>query len=330
MTNLPKRDPLKALQLDCPNHDITIEHVHGEVFYVALANPDSDVTPRTAMAQSVERLRQKLTGEREFIGSDRPSIARVYDYLLGGKDNLAVDRFQAERLLDAAPHAKQIALEGRALHTRIVERMAMSDIMDFVDLGCGLPTHPATHETAQAIRPNSKVVYVDNDPMVLAHARALLAKETQGVTVFGGDVLYPREILYDPAVREALDFGRPVGVLLSFMLHFFDSATSRKIVAQVANCLPVGSYLSVSVVHGTTGEASRKAVNAYTTAKAYSHGFSDLMDIMEDLDFLEEWNPGIIDARYWPDRTVAIGGEPPEREVDILVGMGRKVTELKP
>jgi hypothetical protein len=325
MTSLPHRDPLRTLQLDCPNHEITMERVHGEVFYVALSVSE-EVKPNCVMAQTVERLRQKLTGEKEFLGMDQPNIARVYDFLLGGKNNFALDRVQADRLLDEAPHARQMALEGRALHTRIVGQLARLGITDFADLGCGLPTHPATHETAREVRPDARVVYVDNDPMVLTHARNLLAKNVPGVTVFGGDIEYPREILYDPVVRGALDFTKPVGVLLSFMLHFYSVPAARKIVAETARCLPDSSYISVSVVHGTTEEASRKAVNAYTTARAYSHTLGDLMDIMEGLSFADDWNPGIVDARSWPDRNVTPGGYS-DREVEIMVGAGQKITE---
>ena len=153
-----------------------------------------------------------------------PSIARVYDYLLDGKDNFAVDREVAERLKAVAPLAVEVTRENRQFLARAVTWAANRGITQFIDLGCGMPTAPNTHETARAISPGARVAYLDNDAVVLSHLRALAAKGNPGVTVVDGDVSEVATVL--DAVAAGIDLSAPTCLLMGFLLHFF-SPTPR-------------------------------------------------------------------------------------------------------
>jgi hypothetical protein len=178
--------------------------------------------------------------------------ARRYDYLLGGKDNFAADREAAEKLIEIAPTAKVGALENRWFLHRAVRFLAgQQGIRQFLDIGTGIPTSPNTHEIAQGIDPSARVVYVDNDPLVLVHARALLASTPQGATAYiDADLRAPRKIIDDPGLVATLDLTKPVGVLLIAVLHFLvDADDPRGIVATLVDALPAGSWIAAS--HGT-------------------------------------------------------------------------------
>lgn len=176
----------------------------------------------------------------------RANPARVYNCLLGGKDNLAVDRRAAEQVVRLAPWVVAGARANRAFLGRAVTRLARSGVRQYLDLGCGLPAAGNVHQIAARIAPGSKVAYVDNDPVVLAHARALLATDAHTVAV-PGDVRDPHAILADPAVRAHLDLSRPVAVLLVAVLHLVrDRDDPAGIVAALGAGLAPGSHLVLS------------------------------------------------------------------------------------
>jgi hypothetical protein len=160
----------------------------------------------------------------------KPSIARVYDYLLNGKDNFAADREVAERLLAVAPLTAEVTRENRQFMARAVTWAAGRDISQFIDLGCGMPTAPNTHLTARAAIADARVAYVDNDPVVLTHLRALAGKGDPGVTVMGGDVREVDTIL--GAVTAGVDLTAPTCLLMGFLLHFFAPGEARDLVAK--------------------------------------------------------------------------------------------------
>src|SRR5581483_6506441 len=171
-----------------------------------------------------------------------PSVARMYDYYLGGKDNFAADRQAAEQVIAAMPYVLQFTRANRAFLARAVTLMARQGVRQFLDLGSGLPTQENTHEVAQRVAEESRVVYVDNDPIVLTHARALLAGNDRTVVV-QADLRDPRGVLDHPDVRGTLDLDRPVGVLLLAMLHFVtDDELASSIVTQLREALAGGSY----------------------------------------------------------------------------------------
>jgi hypothetical protein len=176
----------------------------------------------------------------------------MYNYYLGGKDNFAVDRETAEMGLRSLPSARVMARENRKFLARAVNYLAgEAGIRQFLDIGTGLPSASNTHDVAQRIAPESRVVYADNDPIVLAHARALLSSVPEGRTTYiQADLREPDKILADPVVRDTLDFDRPVALMLIAVLPFLaDSDDPAGVVATLLAALPPGSYLAAS--HGT-------------------------------------------------------------------------------
>ncbi|MGH3264356.1 MAG: SAM-dependent methyltransferase, partial [Trebonia sp.] len=183
------------------------------------------------------------------IDISMPHPARMYDYYLGGKDNFAIDRETAEAALKSWPTGPIAARENRGFLARAVRYLAGDvGIRQFLDIGTGLPSASNTHEVAQEVAPDSRVVYADNDPLVLAHARALLTSTPAGRTAYiEADLREPEKILANPAVRETLDFGRPVALMLVAILHFFtDEEDPGGIVTTLLAALPPGSYLVAS------------------------------------------------------------------------------------
>lgn len=251
-----------------------------------------------------------------------PNVARLYDYYLGGKDNFPADREAAEKILAVAPELRQAARENRAFLGRAVRFMANAGITQFLDIGTGLPTQGNVHEVAGEVTDTPTVVYVDYDAEVLAHARALLSGENTRTTVVQGDLRRPGEILDHPDVRKALDFGRPIGLLLVAILHFVTEAEDAAgIVATLRDALPPGSYIALS--HGTR-EARMDAVETGTAV--YQNAKSPLVlrdrrEIEALFEGFELVEPGVVWLPEWrPDH------EPIDDPATMLIlcGVGRK------
>jgi O-methyltransferase involved in polyketide biosynthesis len=228
-----------------------------------------------------------------------PSIARVYDFLLNGKDNFAVDREVAEKLLAVVPFSADVMRENRHFLARATRWAAGQGIGQFIDLGCGMPTAPNTHGSAQAVIAEPHVAYVDSDAVVLAHLRALAAKGNPGVTVVDGDV---REVAATlAAVSAGIDLSRPACLLMGALLHFFPPDAARDLVAGYAAALAPGSYVVLSVGRGD-GDAANQGFAAYSSggaAQSYNHSVADFTSFFGDLALVP---PGIVDARQWhPD-----------------------------
>jgi hypothetical protein len=187
--------------------------------------------------------------------------ARRYNYWLGGKDNFAADRESGDAIAAAFPTVRTAAIENRRFVCRAVAFLAgQKRIRQFLDIGTGIPTSPNVHEIAQAIAPESRVVYVDNDPIVLSHARALLASSPEGATAYvDADLRDPDAILSNLQLGGSLDFSRPTALILAAILHFIpDDAGPYDIVARLVGALPEGSYLVVS--HATNDFLSPEQV----------------------------------------------------------------------
>ncbi|WP_113699095.1 SAM-dependent methyltransferase [Nonomuraea lactucae] len=243
------------------------------------------------------------------IDAHIPSVARMYDYYLGGKDNFAADRAAAEKVLAAMPYVRAFTRENRALLCRVVTLLAQRGIRQFLDLGSGLPTQENVHEVAQRAAPDSHVVYVDNDPIVLTHARALLAKDPF-TTVIQADLRDPASILEHPAFRAQIDLSRPVAVLLFAILHFIrDDKEAAAIVAGLRERLVPGSYLAVS--HGYAGKIS-KEVEARVRGAYSATAAGDLIprtpeQIQDYFDGTELLEPGIVPVEAWrPEHDVKL------------------------
>ncbi|GAA0367623.1 SAM-dependent methyltransferase [Actinoallomurus spadix] len=231
-----------------------------------------------------------------------PNAARMYDYFLGGKDNLAPDRAAAEMVLGIAPQIRLAARQNRAFLGRAVRYLAEAGIRQFLDIGTGLPTQNNVHEVAHTIAPDASVVYVDNDPVVLAHGRAILAG-SQNVHIVQADLRRPEEILDDPEVRERLDFDRPVAILLVAIVHFLQDADDpEKVVARFRDALPSGGYLVLSHV---CGDALPEAVEPVTeiyrrsSTPIITRSTERIRGLFGDLELVE---PGLVNVSAWrPD-----------------------------
>jgi O-methyltransferase involved in polyketide biosynthesis len=190
-----------------------------------------------------------VTGSRGNRGFD-PTVAhpaRVYDYWLGGKDNFEADRIAGEATIAAYPAIRASARANRAFLARSVRYLvAEQKIRQFLDIGTGLPTASNTHEVAQSVAPESRIVYVDNDPLVLSHARALLTSSPEGVTAYLDADLRDADYILEQAAG-TLDFTQPVAIMLLAILHYIpDLGEAQRIVARLVSAVPPGSYLAIS------------------------------------------------------------------------------------
>ncbi|MGH3298540.1 MAG: SAM-dependent methyltransferase [Trebonia sp.] len=261
------------------------------------------------------------------IDTSRPHPARVYDYFLGGKDNFAADREVARQALEVAPSMRTAVRENRAFLGRAVRYLVgEAGITQFLDLGSGLPGVGNVHEVAQAVQPSARVVYVDSDPIVLAHGRALLASTPEGKCAYlEADIQDPEYILRHPLTRDTLDFGRPVALILNAVLHFFaDEEEPGKIAETVLAALPSGSYVAAS--HGTAEYSPPRRVDG--GVRAYQQGGMPvrLRDGSEfaDLAFkgLTLVPPGVVVVSEW--RRAPGAFPPPAHEVGINGAVARK------
>jgi SAM-dependent methyltransferase len=231
----------------------------------------------------------------------KPSIARVYDYLLGGKDNYSVDREVGDHFKVNLPGSVAIAHTNRQALIRAVRAVASSGITQFVDLGSGLPTADNVHQVAQLHRPDARVVYADIDPIVLAHGRALLA-ENEATAVIQADVRDPRAIRHHPDTERLIDFSRPVGVILSAILHHLnDDEDPIGVVRYWAEQIPSGSYVFISHFRSGHNEETEAAEAKLLTTFGRGRWRTDeeIRALFGDLELQE---PGIVPAALWrPD-----------------------------
>ncbi|HZE38891.1 MAG TPA: SAM-dependent methyltransferase [Stackebrandtia sp.] len=230
----------------------------------------------------------------------KPTIARVYDALLGGKDNFAADREGAATYMKYVPDAGRCAIDNRAGLVKGVQYMARNGIDQFLDIGSGLPTVKNTHEAAQEINPEAKVVYVDVDPIVLAHGRALLATNNS-TTVVQADLREPETILANEDVRSMLDFNRPIGLMVvGLHMHFHDDENPDEWVRTLMDAMPAGSHLLITDFVDT-GEPLQKAMEQaglqslgngwIRTPERITEHFLGLPLLPPGLDFISRWFP---------------------------------------
>ena len=239
------------------------------------------------------------------IDTSRPHPARMYDYYIGGKNHFAADRELADAALAHWPSGRIGLRENRRFLGRAVRYLAAeAGIRQFLDIGSGLPTTPNVHEIAQGVDPYSRVVYVDNDPMVLAHARALLASTPEGRTAYvQADLRSPLDILTSPVVRSVIDFDQPVALMLVAVLHFLgDEDQPDMVLKTLLDALPRGSYLAASHItleHDPVGVGGGQRVyreaglsmNARDADEFASLTFSGLELVPPGLVLVSEWRP---------------------------------------
>jgi O-methyltransferase involved in polyketide biosynthesis len=228
--------------------------------------------------------------------STAPNIARIYDVLLGGKDNFQADRDAAAELLQRFPPMALMCRAQRECLIRMVRYLAGEcGIGQFLDIGSGLPTQQNVHQVALAASPTARVVYVDKDPVVLRHAQALLSKGDQ-VRTMSGDLLQPEKLLAD-AARQGIDFGQPVAVLILGVLHFVpDTADPHSAVATIREALSPGSYLALS--HGEDSAGANEIAATYRGAgiSGSTQVRADILRFFGDFELLP---PGLVGVAEW-------------------------------
>ncbi|MBO0804291.1 MAG: SAM-dependent methyltransferase [Nocardiopsaceae bacterium] len=252
------------------------------------------------------------------LDPSRPNVARVWDYWLGGKNHFAADREQAERMWQVFPRAGQLARENRQFLDRAVSYVAGQGIRQFIDVGAGLPTVLNTHEIAQREAPSSKVAYVDNDPVVVRHAEALLATHPS-VIALRGDARDPLEILSDPGLLGLVDLAAPVCVVLCAVLHFLDAGAASKTATAFVRAIAPGSYVIMSVGTGEDPDVIRRFEAEYQAARLHSFSLAEFTGFFDGLTVVP---PGLLPAQDWRADEAAGRREPPIGY--FLVGVGRK------
>jgi S-adenosyl methyltransferase len=251
------------------------------------------------------------------LDTTKPNPARVWDYWLGGKDNFASDRELGDAMLRIYPLAAQMAQDNRRFLRRAVSYVAEQGIDQFVDVGAGLPTAVNTHQVAQQVAPMAKVAYLDNDSLVVRHAQALLAGDP-GVLALSGDARDPEAILADRDLNGFIDFTKPVCVVLSAVLHFFDVDTARAIAAAFTAAMAPGSYLIISIGTGDANLTSEFAA-AYKAARLQIFTPEEFATFFGSLELVP---PGTVPALAWSGGEPA--SDPPHQDATFLVGVARK------
>ena len=260
------------------------------------------------------------------IDSSAPHAARIYDYFLGGTSNFAADRAAAAEILRHSPSVRTAARENRAFLSRAVRYPAAeAGIRQFLDIGAGLPATGSVHHVAQAVAPSSRVVYADNDPLVLAHAPALLASAAWGRTAYiYADLRDPAAILADPVTRDVLDFRRPAGLIIAAILHFIpDEDEPAQILATLLDALPSGSYLVASHLtteHDPAATAAGQRVMQRAGIPMQKRASGEFAGLA--FRGLELVPPGVVLVSEW--RPDGPGPRPAPAEVNCYGGVARK------
>ncbi|MEU6774998.1 SAM-dependent methyltransferase [Streptomyces sp. NPDC046759] len=268
---------------------------------------DPMTTPDPAMSQKID--------------TSVPHSARIWNYWLGGKDNYPVDEAAGDAYTAVFPGIVTIARSSRAFLRRNITYLVREvGVRQFLDVGTGLPTAENTHEVAQRLAPEARIVYVDNDPMVLAHARALLYSSPEGATSYiDANLTDPERILQ--AAASTLDFGRPVALILSNILgHLADYDQARSIARRLMDALPSGSHLSVNDGSRGIDPVFEQAQDAYNSSGAVPYNLRTVDEITAYFDGLELIDPGVVSVTRWRPEP----GSPAPQVVAEHGGLARK------
>jgi hypothetical protein len=249
----------------------------------------------------------------------KPSPARVWNFWVGGKDHFEADRALAAQFGEVVPQMPLIARLTRLFLADTVSQLAAAGIRQFLDIGTGLPTADNTHEVAQRLAPDARIVYADNDPVVLAHARALLTSSPEGKTAYlDADLRDPAKILAEAA--KTLDFSQPVAVLLVAVLHFIpDADDPYGIVRTLMDAVPPGSYLAI--LHGANDvgvDDMPEAERRYNAQASAQFSARDRAQVSRFFDGLELTAPGLVNLSRWTP------GDDAQADVAAYVGLARK------
>jgi O-methyltransferase involved in polyketide biosynthesis len=321
-------DDLTVLRDEFPAYRIWREETPGRSRYVARSRHQG-LRPHTVVTPELDELREALEPGRHLavaaqanFSPAEPNIARMYGYWLQEKDHYAADRAAADAITEQFPEVAAIARANRAFLGRAVRFAARQGITQFLDLGSGLPASPNVHETAQSAQPSARVVYVDHDPIVLTHARALLAAD-DNVSVVAGDIRDPGGSLRSKTSNQGIDTDVPVCVLLVSVLHFLTPDEADSAVAAYRAWMPPGSYLVISAgtSTGTDPELIRCLQDSYgETAPVIARTESEIAAWFDGLALAR---PGLTDVWAW--RPEGLQPTVPGR-ARFLAGAGRKTT----
>ncbi|ROO60691.1 S-adenosyl methyltransferase [Micromonospora sp. Llam0] len=261
------------------------------------------------------------------LRTDRAHGARIYDYILGGKDNFAADREAGENSLRIWPALRAHMQANRQFMHRVARFLAAEHgIRQFLDIGTGLPTSPNLHEVVQSVDPTARVVYTDNDPLVLTHARALMVGTAQGRTAYvAADMRDPQAIISAPELLRTLDLNQPVGLLLIAVVHFIeDDAVAQQVVRQVLDVLPAGSYLAMSIATDEFDPIPLAEVQQEYNRLGETLVFRHRAAALAFFDGLELVEPGLVQVHKWrPD-----GSQDPgvaDKDIAMYGAVARKV-----
>lgn len=237
----------------------------------------------------------KVAGIPADVDPARPAPARIYDYLLSGKNNFQADRDAAKRIMALVPEIKDCAWANRSFHQRAARWIADRGVRQFIDIGSGLPTVGNTHDVVRSVDTSCRVAYVDNDPMVRAQSAQLLAG-TPGVRVILGDLRDPDQVLADPELRELIDFTEPVGLLMTAVVHFVaDESDPWGLIRRYLAALAPGSYLALS--HLTSDHKPPRAVHEFrrvfnrATEQVHFRSKPEVERLFEGLDMVSAHDP---------------------------------------
>jgi hypothetical protein len=258
----------------------------------------------------------------EDVDLDRASVARVYDFFLGGSHNFAVDRDMAAQLLKLAPDAGEVMRANRAFLRRAVRFMISQGVTQFLDVGSGIPTVGNVHEIAHKANPDTRVVYVDIDPVAVAHSRAMLEGQVN-VAMVRGDLRDAATILTAPEVRRLIDFSQPVGLLIVSVLHFIgDEERPQESTARLRDALPAGSFFAIS--HGARAARPESAqveeLYQRNTSQVVPRTAAEITEFFGDFELVE---PGLVFLPAWRPDSPDDVDEHPERFVN-LAGVGQR------
>ncbi|MEU5644713.1 SAM-dependent methyltransferase [Streptomyces milbemycinicus] len=258
------------------------------------------------------------------IDTSVPHSARIWNYWMGGKDNYEVDRVAGDQYREVAPTIEVMARASRAYLIRTVTHVAgEAGIRQFLDIGTGLPTYDNTHQVAQRVAPEARIVYVDNDPLVLRHAQALLTSTPEGVTDYiDADLHEPDRIL--EAASKTLDFSRPVALMLMGILgHIQDYDEARSIARRLQDALPAGSYF-VHYDSTDTDQALKQAQQGYDDTGAVPYVLRSPEQIARFYDGLELIEPGIVSCPLWRPESAEAPIDAPIEKTDVYGGVAHK------
>jgi len=318
-------DALAVLRDDYPGYRIWREITPGRERYIA-RSLHIGLNPHTVVTADLSELRDVLqpAGNPDLAAftTARANIARMYAHWLGGKDSFEADRAAADAILERFPEVADVARANRAFLARAVRHVAQQGVSQFIDIGVGLPASPNVHEIAREQQPDARVLYLDRDPVVLTHARALLAVD-DNIAVMAGDAGDPARALACRALTRLIDAGEPVCVILGSVLHFLAADEADDAVAVFRRWMDPGSYLVISAgtSTGTDPELLRQLQAAYGDTAPVTGRTAD--EITAWFDGFCLARPGVVDVWAWRPDSIQ---RPAQSRARILAGVGRKPT----